>query len=112
MWRSSFAAVAALVVGTTLTWSASLNSYIQTNLVSDLPGLALNEDANLANPWGIVQGPTPFWISDNHTGVSTLYDGTGKKIPLTVTIPPAAGSSGPGAPTGIVFNSSTSFGGN
>jgi uncharacterized protein (TIGR03118 family) len=111
MWRSIFAALAALVVGTTLTWSASLNSYIQTNLVSDLPGFALNQDTNLVNPWGIVQGPTPFWISDNHAGVATIYDGTGKALSLVVTIPPAAGSSGPGAPTGVVFNLTASFGG-
>src|SRR5207248_8590168 len=95
------------------TWSASLNSYIQTNLVSDLPGLALNQDPDLVNPWGIVAGntvKTPFWISDNHTGLSTLYDGTGAKQSLVVTIPPASGT-GPGAPTGIVFNSTSSFGG-
>ena len=35
-------------------------------------------DKNLINPWGLVQGPTPFWVSDNNAGVSTLYDGNGK----------------------------------
>ena len=55
---------------------ADLNNYVQTNLVSDIPGLAANTDPNLVNPWGIAFGPTsPFWISDNHTGLSTLYRG-------------------------------------
>src|SRR5213595_3122758 len=68
---------------------ADLNNYVQTNLVSDIPGLAANTDPNLVNPWGIAFGPTsPFWISDNHTGLSTLYTGSGEIVPLVVTIPP------------------------
>ncbi len=83
----------------------ALNSFVQTNLVSDLPGVAAQLDPNLVNPWGIVAGPTsPFWISDNGTGLSTLYDGTGAKLPLVVTIPPSGS-----APTGVVFNGTTSF---
>ena len=46
---------------------------LQTNLVSDLPGVAQNLDPNLVNPWGIAEsGGSPFWISDNGTGLSTL----------------------------------------
>ncbi|HEX7360892.1 MAG TPA: TIGR03118 family protein [Bryobacteraceae bacterium] len=83
---------------------ASLNGYMQTNLVSDLPGVAANQDPGLVNPWGIVAGPsTPFWVNDNGTGMATLYDGNGAKLPLEVTVPTA--------PTGIVFNSSSNFGG-
>jgi uncharacterized protein (TIGR03118 family) len=79
--------------------AANLDTYVQTNLVSDLPGVAQNLDPNLVNPWGIVAGPTsPFWINENGTGLSTIFDGTGAKI-LDVTIPPKSGS----APTGIVF---------
>jgi uncharacterized protein (TIGR03118 family) len=78
-------------------------SYAVTNLVSNVPGLALNVDANLVNGWGIVTGPTtPFWVSDNGTGKSTVYDGTGA-LRLTVTIP-AVGGTGQGVPTGVVFN--------
>src|SRR5256714_9922380 len=80
--------------------------YQQTNLVSDVPGLAQVTDSNLVNSWGLVHGPgTPWWVADNGTGVSTLYDGTGTILGLVVAIPNAPGT-GPGNPTGIVFNGS------
>jgi uncharacterized protein (TIGR03118 family) len=85
-------------------------AYLQTNLVSDLPGVAINTDANLVNPWGIVASTTsPFWIADNGAGVSTLYNGSGTPQSLVVTIPPPSGGTPPAAPTGIVFNSTTDF---
>ena len=72
---------------------AAQNNYIQHNLVSDIPGLANHTDPNLANPWGIASSATsPYWVSDNHTGVSTLYNSTGNPLALVVTIPPAPGS--------------------
>src|SRR5438093_434671 len=79
--------------------------YQQTNLVSDLPGLAAQIDSHLVNPWGMALSDTsPFWVSDNGTGVATLYNGTGQPFPvgspLVVTIPPSTGST----PTGQVFN--------
>jgi uncharacterized protein (TIGR03118 family) len=83
-------------------------TYVQHNLVSDLPGLADRVDPNLVNPWGIAFGPTtPFWIADNHTGLSSVYNGSGAQTRAAVPIPgPVVG--GPlGAPTGIAFNSST-----
>jgi len=83
------------------------NNFTQTNLVSDLNGVALHMDPDLVNPWGISFGATsPFWVSDNGTGKSTLYDGLGNKQGLIVTIPPAAGSPAGtiSAPTGQVFN--------
>jgi uncharacterized protein (TIGR03118 family) len=83
--------------------------HVQTNLVSDLPGMASHTDSNLANPWGIASSATsPFWVADNHTGVSTLYDTSGTPQGLVVTVPPAAGGT-QGSPTGIVFNGSTDF---
>lgn len=96
--------------------------YTQTNLVTSAKSLkAKVHDQNLLNPWGLVQGPTPFWVSDNNAGVSTLYDGKGKiftvaagkkKVPFVVTIPPPASGTGAATPTGIVFNSVTAdFGG-
>ena len=49
------------------------NSYTQTNLVSDTPGVAHNTDPNLINPWGIAfSGSGPFWVADNVTGLSTV----------------------------------------
>ncbi len=88
----------------------SSNSYRLSNLVSDLPNIAANTDTNLANPWGLAFGPTtPFWIADNHAGISTIYDSTGAVQSLVVTIPPASGGTPPGAPTGMVFNDTTNF---
>jgi uncharacterized protein (TIGR03118 family) len=110
MMKKTFAVL--MMCGTSMAWPDTLNSYMQTNLTSDLPGVAAQEDPHLVNPWGIVAGPTsPFWISDNGTGFSTLYNGAGKPASLIVTVPPPAGSAGPGRPTGIAFNGSNSFGG-
>src|SRR5215831_9927764 len=58
--------------------SGAQNSYFQRNLVSDIAGMAEKTDTNLVNPWGIAaSGTSPFWVADNHAGVSTLYDGNG-----------------------------------
>lgn len=76
--------------------------YAVTNLVSDVSGLANFTDSDLVNPWGIAYSPTsPLWVSNNGSGLVTLYDGAGVKQGLVVTIPP----SGTGTPTGAVFNS-------
>jgi uncharacterized protein (TIGR03118 family) len=96
----------------------SVGAYLQTNLVSDVPGLAPANptDPSLLNPWGLAYGPkSPFWVSDNNAGASTLYTGTGFKIPLTmnpsegVNIPSPGGNPTGGAPTGIVFNGGPGF---
>lgn len=85
-------------------------AYLVTNLVSDLPGVAAVTDPDLVNPWGISFSPTgPFWLSDNGTGLSTLYNGVGAKQPLIVTIPPPVGSADGGTPTGQVFNPTPDF---
>ena len=73
------------------------NNFTQTNLVSDIPGLAVTTDPDLVNPWGVSFSPTsPFWVSDNGTGLATLYNGAGDKLGLVVTVPPPGGA----APTG------------
>src|SRR5438045_5568744 len=80
------------------------SAFVQTNLVSDLAGMAKVQDPNLKNPWGITHSPTsPWWVSDNNAGVSTLYTGAGAPVPLVVTIPAPGATSG-GTPTGVVFN--------
>jgi uncharacterized protein (TIGR03118 family) len=102
--------VRAIVITGALAGSmAAENKYIVHNLVSDLPNTADHQDANLVNPWGISFSATsPFWISNNHSGTSTLYDTSGTPLPLVVKIPtPTAGSGG--APTGTLFNGSQSF---
>jgi uncharacterized protein (TIGR03118 family) len=82
--------------------------FTQTNLVSDVPGDARNTDPDLKNPWGVSFSATsPFWISNQGTGTSTLYDGAGNKIPLTVPIP--AGTPPVTGPTGQVFSGGTAF---
>ncbi len=84
------------------------DSFTQTNLVSDVPGLANTTDPNLKNPWGVSFSATsPFWVSNQASGNSTLYDGAGNINPLVVTVPP--GATPPTGPTGQVFNASTGF---
>jgi uncharacterized protein (TIGR03118 family) len=93
-----------LLVG--LTSSTALAQYKQTNLTSNQAGKAKHQDGLLQNAWGLVYAPgSPFWVSDEWNGWSTLYDGAGVPQSLQVVIPPASGS-GPGMPTGIVYNTS------
>ncbi len=105
---SMLAAVLVLLAGTLA--GPATAAYVQTNLVSDIPALAAYTDPNLKNPWGIASSATsPFWVSNNGTGTSTLYNGLGQPFPiaspLVVTIPPSSG----GTPTGQVFNGSSDF---
>jgi uncharacterized protein (TIGR03118 family) len=86
--------------------------YQQTNLVSDLVGMAPLTDPNLKNPWGITRSATsPWWVSNNNSGTSTLYTGAGAAVPINgtgfVTVPPPGFAPGTSAtPTGVVFNGS------
>ncbi len=95
--------------------------YKQTNLVSDIMGMAPTFDPNLKNPWGLTRTSTtptrpgsPFWVANNNSGTSTLYTGAGAIIPIngtgTVTVPPPKGSPAGtlATPTGVVFNGSPS----
>jgi uncharacterized protein (TIGR03118 family) len=108
----------------------SPNRYVVTNLTSDIPGVAPNTDPVLQNAWGVAFTPaaSPFWVADNATGCSTLYDGQGvpqtPPTPLLVRIPLPGGSvpttackhadpknppsPTPAAPTGLVWNPTTS----
>ena len=92
--------------------------YFQTSLVSNTAGVATTTDPQLLNPWGISFIPgQDFWIANNKSGTSTLYDENGNKdSALVVTIPAAAnnpnGNCSPGCPTGNVANTNgTYFGG-
>jgi uncharacterized protein (TIGR03118 family) len=90
---------------------AYAGSFTQTNLVSDGSIPAANTDPNLKNPWGVSFSPSgPFWVSDNNSGLTTLYNSSGAIQSLVVTIPPQHGTKALGSPTGQVFNpSSTDF---
>jgi len=80
-----------------------------TYLTSDISAVGTFTDANLVNPWGLSISPTgPWWVSDNGTGLSTLYNGSGQPQSLVVTIPPASGS-GTGTPSGTVYNATGVF---
>src|SRR5438105_678027 len=102
-----------ILIGTLPLLAQSGTSYVQRNLVSDLPGVAARTDPQLVNAWGIDFGPTgPWWVNANGTGVSIVFDATGAPFPsgdpLVVTIPAPTGP-GPSAPTGIVFNPTGGF---
>jgi len=82
--------------------------YAQHNLVSDVPGLADLTDPNVVNAWGLDSGPTsPWWIADNGTGKTTLYNVGGGAVVTTFTVPGAGGEQG--NPTGLVFNGGNGF---
>ena len=101
--RTSFLS-SALIAFSICGWAGSIG-FNQTNLVSDIPGLAANTDPNLINPWGVSFGPTsPFWVANNGSGTATLYNGAGAPQALVVSVP--------GNPTGTVFNGNmANFGG-
>ena len=85
-------------------------TYLQHNLVSDVPDLADSTDPNLVNPWGITTDANgSFWIADSRTGISTVYDGNGLLSSPVVIIPAPSGGTSPAAPTGIVLNSTEDF---
>jgi uncharacterized protein (TIGR03118 family) len=85
--------------------AAEGNSYTVTPLVSDQPGVAPVTDPNLVNAWGLAASATsPWWVADNETSVSTLYNGnTGQPVPLVVSVGTDSG------PTGVVFNGGSGF---
>jgi len=104
--RFTASAIFALIMGA----ACFGQHYAQTNLVSNVSGVAPVTDPQLINPWGISRGSgTPWWVSDQRTGLSTLYYGAGVKQSLIVTIPPADPNNKntpTGTPTGTIFNGS------
>jgi uncharacterized protein (TIGR03118 family) len=84
--------------------------YRQVNLVSDLEGVAWYADPNLVNPWGLaITKNGRVWISDNGTGLSTVYALSGTVASLVVTVAPPGGSTNPAAPSGLVANETGAF---
>jgi len=85
-------------------------TFLQTNLVSDgfvVPAVTI--DPNLINPWGLTHSATsPFWVSDNGAGVTTVYNGDGTLVKVgglpAITIATPPGQTSPASPTGDVFN--------
>src|SRR6202166_1344089 len=103
-----------MTLGSASVLCAQQTGYSQTNLVSNTAGVATTTDSQLLNPWGISILPgQDFWIANNNSGTSTLYDAQGKKNALVVTIPGATknpnGNCSPGCPTGTVANGNGSY---
>lgn len=92
--------------------AAFAQHYQRTDLTADNASISATAtiDPNLVNAWGLSRGTgTYFWIADNGSGLTTLYDNTGAIGPLVVTIPPPQGGTPPSAPSGTVFNFTTGF---
>ncbi len=88
-----------------LAQAPAIQHYNVANLTSNLNSLAPVMDPNLINPWGLSRSTNgAWWVSDNATGLSTLYDGAGKVQSLVVAIPAADPSVKAGSPTGTMFN--------
>jgi len=117
MQRRRIALTVFLGLGLMLATSAAMAQYQLTNLSSNQLGWARHTDPLMVNGWGLARsGGSPWWVSDNNSGWSTLYDMTGTAQGLKVLIPTAgngpdspAGANGPGMPTGIVWNGSSEF---
>lgn len=95
----------ALAVAVLVVCGAANAQYRLKNLSSNQVKQAAHTDPLLVNAWGMVHAPgSPWWISDNNSGWSTLYDASGNTIQQLKVLIPTAGENGPGSPTGIVFN--------
>ena len=103
--RFTASAALALIMGT----ACFAQHYTRINLVSNTAGVARLTDPQLINPWGMSLGPgSGWWVSDQRTGFSTVYNGAGAKQSLIVAIPQADlnnKNTPTGAPTGTIFNS-------
>jgi uncharacterized protein (TIGR03118 family) len=91
-----------------------VTKYVQHDLVADARGVAAQTDTNLVNAWGLsLSASSPFWISNNDTATSTLYNGAGQAFPTNapLVVKILAGSKGApkGSPTGVVSNGTPVF---
>jgi len=113
-FEKSLAAIVVTVTALSLGASRA-DAFVQTDLVSDIPGLAIITDADLQNPWGLTELATsPIWSANQGTNTSTLYAVSGATNVSKVTGVNANGfvgipttASGPQGPTGIVSNANT-----
>lgn len=109
MQRRKIAFTVCLGLAMMLLSSAALAQYQLTNLNSNQFGTAKHDDPLNVNAWGLARSAgSPFWVSDEGSGWSTIYDGQGVKQGLVVVVPSFNGA-GPGQPSGIVFNGSSDF---
>ena len=98
----------ALFAFTVLSPCSSFAQYTRTDLVTNSGAGGTVQDVHLVNAWGLVSTSTsPFWVSDNATGFSTLYsigntNGVVSATPVSLVVTVPAASGGQGTPTGIV----------
>ncbi|HTN51192.1 MAG TPA: TIGR03118 family protein [Anaeromyxobacter sp.] len=108
--RTAAAAVAVLAPPALASDDGGTTVYVRRDLVSDGCLSAEHTDPNLVNAWGIAATATSFWwVSDNGTGLSTLYDGDGNAQALVVNVTGTGSPPAPAAPTGVVANGGTAF---
>jgi hypothetical protein len=89
---------------------AQSDNYRQVDLVSNVPGQALNIDRDLVNPWGIASAPgQAFRIVENTNGSFTRYDATGAQQLFGARIATPAGATSIPHPTGVAANSTGLF---
>lgn len=81
--------------------------YLQFNLVSDIATNANRSDPRLLNAWGLVAAPNSVWVNDNHSGLTTVYNPSGRTSDFAINVPAPGG--GAGAPTGLIFNDTAKF---
>ena len=99
--------VASFAAPASISMRGASQFYAQHNIVSDIPGLADHTDSNVVNAWGLDSGQTtPWWIADNGTGKTTLYNISNGATSF-FTVPGAGGAQG--NPTGLIFNGGTGF---
>lgn len=82
---------------------AQTSTYVQNNIISDLPGTASVTDPTLLNPWGVSVGPA-IWIDAANSGLVKVDTAAGATVIPNVTIPAASESSAKGSPSGTVYN--------
>jgi uncharacterized protein (TIGR03118 family) len=95
----------------------TMMTFTENKLVGSDPSVgAAQTDPNLINPWGVSESPTsPFWISENGSGLASIYSATSSGVttnvipPITIAVPPGQ-MPGTASPTGQVFNSFQSDG--
>jgi uncharacterized protein (TIGR03118 family) len=108
MQHRAFALIFSLGLVLVLTSSTALAQYQITNFVSNQVGHAQHIDPQSVNAWGLARTATsPWWVADNLSGWSTLYNANGVKQGLEVEVPPAPSAGPMGLPTGIVANPTT-----
>lgn len=112
--RMSMSFLTGAVLTVAVTVPASAQFYLQTNLVSDISGMAQLTDSHLVNPWGVsLSSTSPFWVSDAAASVSTLYSvdpatGAVSAVPLVVNVPAPSGQVHNGVSTDFILNGKAS----